>query len=109
MERLRPRKRVRLDRIDPRDTGSHRSEEQGRARLAKLEDRLAALQGVLWAEHKHAVLVVLQGIDAAGKDGTIKRVMGAMNPSGCVVVSFKVPTEEEAAHDFLWRVHRATP
>jgi len=72
-------------------------------------ERLTDLQDRLWAESKHAVLVVLQGIDAAGKDGTIRKVMTAFNPQGCVVSSFKVPTPEELAHDYLWRVHRRVP
>jgi PPK2 family polyphosphate:nucleotide phosphotransferase len=72
-------------------------------------ERLADLQDRFWAEAKRAVLVVLQGIDAAGKDGTIKRVMTAFNPQGCPVTSFKVPSAEELAHDYLWRVHRAVP
>ncbi len=72
-------------------------------------ERLASLQARLWAEAKHAVLVVLQGIDAAGKDGTIKHVMSAFNPQGCSVTSFKAPTDEELAHDYLWRVHRRVP
>jgi PPK2 family polyphosphate:nucleotide phosphotransferase len=71
--------------------------------------RLADLQDRLWAEGKHAVLVVLQGIDAAGKDSTIKRVMSAFNPQGCPVTAFKVPSVEELAHDYLWRVHKAVP
>jgi PPK2 family polyphosphate:nucleotide phosphotransferase len=72
-------------------------------------ERLSDLQDRLWAEAKHAVLVVLQGIDASGKDGAIRRVMTAFNPQGCQVSSFKVPTPEEQAHDFLWRVHKRVP
>jgi PPK2 family polyphosphate:nucleotide phosphotransferase len=72
-------------------------------------ERLADLQDRLWAEAKRAVLVVLQGIDAAGKDGTIKKVMTAFNPQGSPVTAFKVPSAEELAHDFLWRVHKAVP
>ncbi|HYH92882.1 MAG TPA: polyphosphate kinase 2 family protein [Candidatus Saccharimonadales bacterium] len=72
------------------------------ARLAELQDRF-------WADASRAMLVVLQGIDAAGKDGTIKKVATAFNPQGCPVTSFKVPSSEELAHDFLWRVHRAVP
>jgi PPK2 family polyphosphate:nucleotide phosphotransferase len=71
--------------------------------------RLADLQDRLWAEAKRSVLVVLQGIDAAGKDGTINKVMEAFNPQGCPVTSFKVPSAEELAHDYLWRVHRQVP
>jgi PPK2 family polyphosphate:nucleotide phosphotransferase len=72
-------------------------------------ERLADLQDRFWAESERAVLVVLQGIDAAGKDGTINKVMEAFNPQGCPVTSFKVPSAEELAHDFLWRVHKAAP
>ena len=83
--------------------------DDGEEETAKQLDRLADLQDRLWAESKHAVLVVLQGIDAAGKDGTIKKVMTAFNPQGSPVTSFKIPSAEELAHDFLWRVHKATP
>jgi PPK2 family polyphosphate:nucleotide phosphotransferase len=76
---------------------------------ARQLDRLADLQDRFWAEAKRAVLVVLQGIDAAGKDGTIKKVMTAFNPQGSPVTSFKVPSAEELAHDYLWRVHKAVP
>jgi PPK2 family polyphosphate:nucleotide phosphotransferase len=93
---------------DPRAThGWQRSdaEDETTRRL----DQLTGLQDRLWAQEKHAVLVVLQGIDASGKDGTIRRVMSAFNPQGCVVSSFRVPTAEELAHDYLWRVHRRVP
>ena len=71
--------------------------------------RLGELQDRFWAEAKRSVLVVLQGIDAAGKDGTINKVMEAFNPQGCPVTSFKVPSAEELAHDYLWRVHKRVP
>ena len=77
--------------------------------LAASIRELDALQYVMYAERKHALLVVLQGMDGAGKDGTIRHVMTGLNPQGCRVTSFKVPTPEEAAHDFLWRIHRAVP
>lgn len=70
---------------------------------------LSELQNLLYAERKHAVLVVLQGMDASGKDGAIRNVFGQMNPQGVQVQSFKVPTEEELSHDFLWRIHRHAP
>ena len=76
---------------------------------AGLEARLTSLQERLWAEAKHPVLIVLQGIDAAGKDGTIRKVMDAFNPQGCTVTGFKVPTPIELAHDYLWRVHPHVP
>jgi PPK2 family polyphosphate:nucleotide phosphotransferase len=72
-------------------------------------EKLAALHDVLYAEHKHALLIVLQGMDAAGKDGTIKHVMSGVNPQGCTITSFKEPTPVELDHDFLWRVHAAVP
>jgi PPK2 family polyphosphate:nucleotide phosphotransferase len=106
--RVRPGARVRLGRLDAADTGG-RDKEWALERLERDVERLAALQDVLFAEQRHAVLIVLQGMDTAGKDGTIKHVMRGINPSGCNVVPFKVPSAEEAAHDFLWRAHRATP
>jgi len=74
-----------------------------------LVEELDALQNLLYAESKHAVLIILQGMDASGKDGVIRKVFSRMNPQGVRVQSFKVPTEEEAAHDFLWRIHQDTP
>lgn len=106
--RVAPRTRVDLSRIDPAETLG-RDKARAQEELATGLERLRDLQERLWAEQKHKVLVVLQGIDAAGKGGTIEHVMGAFNPAGCPVTSFKAPSEEERAHDFLWRVHRRTP
>ena len=78
-------------------------------KTASIVDELDDLQNLLFAEHKHAVLVILQGMDASGKDGVIRNVFSRMNPQGVNVTSFKVPTEEELAHDFLWRVHQHVP
>jgi PPK2 family polyphosphate:nucleotide phosphotransferase len=78
-------------------------------KLQKLLDDLDELQNLLYAENKHAILVVIQGMDASGKDGVIRNVFGKLNPQGVVVKSFKAPTPEEAAHDFLWRVHQHAP
>ncbi|MCA9904823.1 MAG: polyphosphate kinase 2 family protein [Anaerolineae bacterium] len=75
----------------------------------RLEKRFAALQEMLYAQGKHALLVVLQAMDAGGKDGTIKKVFDSVNPQGVQVTSFKVPTAEELAHDYLWRIHKAVP
>lgn len=72
-------------------------------------ERLAVLQNHLWGEHRRSVLLVLQGLDAAGKDGTIRHVFTGVNPQGCRVVSFKAPNDVEAEHDFLWRVHHVCP
>jgi PPK2 family polyphosphate:nucleotide phosphotransferase len=106
--RVKPGTRVRLEKGDPGATFGHdkaSAVETTQVQMARLRD----LQDRLWAEGKHSVLVVLQGIDAAGKDGTIAKVMEAFNPQGCPVASFKVPTSEELAHDFLWRIHKRTP
>jgi PPK2 family polyphosphate:nucleotide phosphotransferase len=81
----------------------------GNERLDALSEQLGELQELLFAAHQHAVLIVLQGMDTSGKDGTIKHVMSNVNPLGSRVEAFKVPSEEELAHDFLWRVHRVTP
>lgn len=75
----------------------------------KLKEELFELQNLLYAEHKHSLLIVLQGMDAAGKDGTIRHVFSSVNPMGINVKAFKVPTEEEQSHDFLWRVHPHAP
>jgi PPK2 family polyphosphate:nucleotide phosphotransferase len=98
-------------RLAGRDPGATFGWEKAAAEteLAKQLSRLAELQDRFWAESKRAVLVVLQGIDSAGKDGTINKVMEAFNPQGCPVTSFKVPSAEELAHDYLWRVHRSVP
>jgi PPK2 family polyphosphate:nucleotide phosphotransferase len=103
-----PGHRVRLADIDPGETHGI-DKEAALAQTAEQLERLTELQDRLWAEAKRAVLVVLQGIDAAGKDGTIKKVMEAFNPQGCPVSSFKVPSTEELAHDYLWRVHQRVP
>lgn len=106
--RIAPDTRVRLSR---RDHGATFGWDKVGAEdeTARQLDRLADLQDRLWAEATRSVLVVLQGIDAAGKDGTIKKVMTAFNPQGSPVTSFKVPSAEELAHDYLWRVHKAVP
>lgn len=75
----------------------------------KLIKKLQQLQYLLYAEHKHSLLVILQGLDASGKDGAIRNVFGKLNPQGVSVSSFKVPTQEELSHDFLWRIHLQTP
>ena len=107
--RVEPDQRVTLHDRDARATGGYAHEEQAADRTEHLRQRLTVLQEWLYAESKHTVLVVLQGIDTAGKDGTIRHVMGGVNPQGCVVTSFKTPTPMELAHDFLWRVHAACP
>jgi PPK2 family polyphosphate:nucleotide phosphotransferase len=104
-----PDTQVSLSDYDPGFSGDYRSKAETKAELKRNGKRLQELQEVLWAEGKHSLLIVLQAMDAGGKDGTIKHVMRGVNPQGCQVTSFKVPTEEELDHDFLWRIHKATP
>ncbi len=83
--------------------------QQTKVATEQLLVELNELQNLLYAESKHSILVVLQGMDASGKDGTIRNVFGIMNPQGVAVHSFKVPTAEELGHDFLWRIHKNVP
>jgi PPK2 family polyphosphate:nucleotide phosphotransferase len=87
----------------------HGGKEQGKAELVELNERLASRQLLLFAEGKHRVLVVLQGMDTSGKDGTIKHVFRSVNPQGVKVAAFKAPNDTELAHDYLWRIHSHTP
>lgn len=99
---------IKLSEIDPEfDAGLKRAE--GEARFKQLVDELVELQEGLYAAGRQSLLVVLQGRDTSGKDGTIGAITGPLNSLGCRVASFKVPTEEERSHDFLWRVHKQTP
>jgi PPK2 family polyphosphate:nucleotide phosphotransferase len=108
--RAKPGKRVDLNRWDPDDTSAlDGSEEEAEDRLVKLNRQLEDLQELLYAEGKRRLLVVLQAMDTGGKDGTIRHVFEGVNPLGVKVASFKVPTQEELGHDFLWRVHKQTP
>jgi PPK2 family polyphosphate:nucleotide phosphotransferase len=93
----------------PTDPPKKLTKEDANARFAALNSELFELQGLMWGARTHGVLIVLQGRDAAGKDGAIKHVVGALNPRGVLVTSFGVPTPEEREHDFLWRVHRHAP
>lgn len=97
-----------LDKIDPRADGGMQKEE-GQERFTKLATELRDLQELLYAASDHSLLVILQGRDTSGKDGAIRKVFDFVNPQGCRVESFKVPTAEELAHDFLWRCHKVTP
>ena len=104
-----PKSKVDLKKRDPGDTAGIKSKRDAAAQLAKNVARLRELQYLLYAESRRALLIVLQAMDAGGKDGTIRHVMSGVNPQGCRVASFKAPTSEELAHDFLWRVHKAVP
>jgi PPK2 family polyphosphate:nucleotide phosphotransferase len=110
--RLRPvtaRTAVRLTDADARVEVDLPSEDELEKATRKRVKRIAKLQRVFWADGRRALLVILQGRDASGKDGTIRKVFGAVNPQGCVVHSFKAPTDEERQHDFLWRIHARVP
>ena len=106
--RVSPGEPVRLAERDPRDKlGLEKA--AGKEETKKLRDRIDELQYLLYAETRHAVLLILQGIDASGKDGTIRRVFDGVNPQGVHVVSFKAPVGAELEHDYLWRIHAALP
>ena len=107
--RVRPGAKVDLADIDPAGTHGFEKGRDLEAALAKNIARIDELQYLMYGEHRRALLVVLQGIDASGKDGTIRHVMTGFNPQGCRVTPFKAPTPEELAHDFLWRIHHAVP
>ena len=103
---VKPGSKIKIEDRDPADTfGLHRDDDA----IAKNIGKLTELQHVLYADHKHALLIILQALDAGGKDGTIRHVMSGVNPQGCEVTSFKAPSSEELAHDFLWRIHKAVP
>ena len=107
--RVEPDSKVKLAKLDPAFTGKLDSEETAKEELQAYERKLAKQQALLYAEHQHSILVVLQALDAGGKDGTIKHVFSAVNPQGVNVVGFKQPTPVELAHDILWRVHPHAP
>jgi PPK2 family polyphosphate:nucleotide phosphotransferase len=111
--RVKPDSQLSLDTCDPDDTGEYKKTDQGKEKAkaitAQLIGRLDEMQERLYANGDRAVLIVLQGMDTSGKDGTIKSVMSGLNPQGCKVVAFKTPSSEELGHDFLWRVHQKAP
>jgi PPK2 family polyphosphate:nucleotide phosphotransferase len=107
--RIKTGSKVNLGKINAGHHGIYENEEAVAGELMEYSQRLSELQAVMYAENKHALLIVLQAMDGGGKDGTIHHVMSAMNPQGCSVVGFKVPTVEELAHDYLWRIHKVTP
>ncbi|MFL5667049.1 MAG: polyphosphate kinase 2 family protein, partial [Ktedonobacteraceae bacterium] len=101
--------KVNLKDYDPNYTDKHVDSDDAKQELADLGEALSDLQELLAAAQHHSLLIVLQGMDTSGKDSTIRHVFSHVNPQGCYVHSFKEPTPEELAHDFLWRVHKATP
>ena len=108
--KIEPGQKIKLEDFDPDETHEFDGKKsQAQEPTAKLNQELEILQERLYAEHKHKLLVVLQGMDTSGKDGTIRHVFEGVNPQGVRVASFKVPTPEEMDHDYLWRVHKQAP
>src|SRR5512146_740584 len=111
--RVKPGRKLSLKTFDPDETGEYKKNDDGKAaakaETEKLIARISRLQERLYANGKRSLLIVLQGMDTSGKDGTIRSVMSGVNPQGCKVVSFKTPSSKELAHDFLWRVHQEAP
>jgi PPK2 family polyphosphate:nucleotide phosphotransferase len=104
-----PGKKIRLKDYDPGDTGKFKNKEEALVELQENVRRLAKYLAVLYAQNTHALLVIFQAMDAAGKDGAVKYVMSGVNPQGCQVFSFKAPSAEELDHDYLWRTQKALP
>lgn len=111
--RVKPGSKLTLSHFDTDDTGDYKKTDQDKANAQavtqQLIGKLGELQERLYANSSRALLIVLQGMDTSGKDGTIKNVMSGVNPQGCKVVTFKTPSAEELGHDFLWRVHQKAP
>ena len=104
-----PGQRVHLDKIDPGYTAKHAYKANTREEIRQDSARLRELQYLLYAENRRGLLICLQAMDTGGKDGAIRHVLGYMNPQSCRVHAFKTPTAQEAAHDFLWRIHKVAP
>ncbi|MCU0239166.1 MAG: polyphosphate kinase 2 family protein [Pyrinomonadaceae bacterium] len=102
-------KKLNLKKHKTDSTGDYKAKEEAVADLQKNVERLAKLQDILYAQNHHALLIIVQALDAAGKDGLIKHVMTGLNPQGCQVFSFKAPSSEELDHDFLWRASKSLP
>jgi PPK2 family polyphosphate:nucleotide phosphotransferase len=108
--RVKPGAKVQLSRIPAGDTAKFDGgKKEGREALIKLNQELDALQELLYAQHQHKILIVLQAMDTGGKDGAIRSVFEGVNPQGVKVVSFKSPTQQELDHDYLWRIHQHVP
>jgi PPK2 family polyphosphate:nucleotide phosphotransferase len=107
--RVKPGQKLKLNKLDPAFKGKHASEAEAKEETERYLRELARQQTLLYAEHKHSVLIVLQAMDAGGKDGTIKHVFSGVNPQGVRVARYNQPTAVESAHDFLWRVHPHAP
>jgi len=107
--RVEPGSRLRLADVDPDESEHYRRKKDVADGLQRQRERIADLQGRLYAEHGRSLLIVLQAMDTGGKDGTVKGVLQGVNPQGCQVASFKAPSEDELDHDFLWRYHKQAP
>ena len=106
---VKPGARIKLRDIDPAYHGRHKSHQDALPDIQSHIQKIDQLQYLMYSERKHSLLIVLQGLDAAGKDGVIRHILTGINPSGCRVTGFKQPTPEELNHDFLWRVHPHAP
>ncbi len=106
---VKPGKSVDLSKCDPRDLGSFKDKDITKAQTVKDAEAIDTLQNKLYAEGKRALLVVIQGIDSSGKDGTVRAVFNTCGPIGVVMTSYKGPSADELAHDYLWRIHKACP
>jgi PPK2 family polyphosphate:nucleotide phosphotransferase len=107
--RVEPGSKVKLHEMDPGFKGDHESHTDAAKEIEKDRKKLRTLQELLYADARCSALICLQGMDAAGKDGTIRHILGAMNPQGCRVAQFRQPSAIEQAHDFLWRAHQVAP
>ena len=108
--KVKPKTKINLKNWDPRDTSAFAgSKEDAQGKFAALTQELSDLQELLYAGHKHKVLAVFQGMDTSGKDGTIKSVFREVSPQGVDIADFKIPTQEELDHDYLWRIHKNVP
>jgi len=106
---IEPGSKVHLDKIDPGFKGKHRSHEEALPEIARQVERMDRLQYLLYANGDQSLLVVLQALDAGGKEGVVRHLFSGMNPQGTIAVGFKQPSSLEASHDFLWRAHRHAP
>ncbi|MDD3119623.1 MAG: polyphosphate kinase 2 family protein [Victivallales bacterium] len=106
---VKPGEKIRLDKIDPDFTDDVSNKQDGAEKTSANAQLLADLQYKLYAENRQSLLIILQAMDAGGKDGTIAHVLSPMNPQGCRVQGFKAPSADELEHDFLWRIHRVAP
>jgi PPK2 family polyphosphate:nucleotide phosphotransferase len=107
--RVQPGSNVNLSAVDAGYKGEHEDKDSAQPEIEKYVQKLVNLQYLVYAENERSLLIILQGMDAAGKDGTISHVLGPMNPQGCRVYGFKAPSAEELTHDYLWRIHQVTP